>query len=177
VEVNATYHIGEVAFVLCADAGSGISVCSPQTPLDTSTTGTKTVTVHAEDRAGHVFDATLTYTVTGFIFNGFTPPIANLPAMNDANGGSAIPVKFSLDGFHGLNIFAQGYPKSQPIDCNTGAPTGAATPTNSLGFTYEPLADQYNYTWDTVGAWNGTCRQLVVRLSDGSEKRANFRFH
>jgi hypothetical protein len=177
VEVNATYGIGEVAFVLCADAGSGISVCTPQSPLDTSTTGTKTVIVHAEDRAGHVFDATLTYTVTGFTFTGFTPPIENLPVMNDDNAGRSIPVKFSLAGFHGLDVFAQGFPKSQPIDCSTGAPTGAATPTSSLGLAYEPLADQYNYTWDTDRAWNGTCRQLIVRFRDGTEKRANFRLH
>ena len=175
VEVNATYGIGEVAFAICADAGSGIAVCNPQDPLDTSTTGTKTVTVHAEDRAGHVFDATLTYRVVGFTFTGFTPPIANLPVMNDDNAGRSIPVKFSLAGFHGLDVFAQGYPKSQPIDCNTGAPTGAATPTNSLTFTYDPLADQYNYTWNTDRVWSGTCRQLIVLLRDGTEKRANFR--
>ena len=91
------------------------------------------MTVHAEDRAGHVFDATLTYTVTGYTFTGFAPPIENLPVMNDDNAGRSIPVKFSLAGFHGLDVFAQGYPKSQPIDCSTGAPTGAATPTSSLG--------------------------------------------
>jgi hypothetical protein len=177
VEVNATYGIGEVAFVICADAGSGIAVCNPQTPLDTSTTGTKTVTVHAEDRAGHVFDGTLTYTVVGFTFIGFTPPIQNLPVMNDDNAGRSIPVKFSLSGFHGLNIFAQGFPKSQPIDCSTGAPTGPATPTSSLGLAYEPLTDQYNYTWDTERAWQGTCRQLIVLLRDGTDRRANFRLH
>ena len=175
--MNATYGIGEVAFVLCADAGSGISVCTPQTPLDTSTTGTKTVTVHAEDRAGHVFDATLTYTVTGFTFTGFAPPIENLPVMNDDNAGRSIPVKFSLAGFHGLDVFAQGFPKSQPIDCSTGAPTGAATPTSGPGLAYEPMTDQYNYTWDTNRAWSGTCRQLIVLLRDGTEKRANFRLH
>jgi Tol biopolymer transport system component len=177
VEVNATYGIGEIAYVICADAGSGIAVCNPQTPLDTSTIGTKTVTVHAEDRAGHVFDATLTYTVVGFTFVGFAPPIANPPVLNDANGGSSIPVKFSLTGFHGLDVLAQGYPQSQPIDCTTGAPTGAATPTSRLSFAYDPLADQYIYTWNTDVAWNGTCRQLIVQLDDGTVKRANFRFH
>ena len=178
VEVNATYGIGEVAYALCADAGSGIAVCTPQSPLDTSTAGTKTVTVHAEDRAGHVFDGTLTYTVTGYTFTGFAPPIENLPIMNDDNAGRTIPVKFSLAGFHGLDVFAQGYPKSQPIDCSTGAPTGAATPTSSIGLAYEPLTDQYNYTWDTDRAWSGTCRQLIVLFRDGTtEKRANFRLH
>ena len=178
VEVNATYGIGEVAFVTCADAGSGISVCNPQAPLDTSTTGTKTVVVHAEDRAGHVFDGTLTYTVVGFTFTGFAPPLtAAPPAMNDGNAGRTVPVKFSLNGFHGLNVFAAGFPKSQPIDCTTGAATGAATATSSAGFTYDAMNDQYNYTWNTDGAWVGTCRQVIVQLTDGTVHRANVRFH
>ena len=54
---------------------------------------------------------------------------------------------------------------------------GPPTPTSSLGLAYEPLSDQYNYTWDTDRAWNGTCRQLIVLLKDGTEKRANFRLH
>src|SRR4029453_369590 len=78
-EANATYGMGEVAFVICADAGSGIAVCTPTSPLDTSSTGTKTVTRHAEDRAGDAFAPTLTYPVVGFPFIGFTPPIANPP--------------------------------------------------------------------------------------------------
>ena len=39
------------------------------------------------------------------------------------------------------------------------------------------MTDQYNYTWDTDRVWSGTCRQLIVLLRDGTEKRANFRLH
>ena len=35
---------------------------------------------------------------------------------------------------------------------------------------------QYVYVWKTDKAWSGTCRQLVVKLSDNTEHRANFRF-
>lgn len=52
----------------CADSGSGIATCSGSqasgTALDTSTVGTRTVTVDATDAVGNVTHATATYTVT-----------------------------------------------------------------------------------------------------------------
>ena len=36
--------------------------------------------------------------------------------------------------------------------------------------------DQYTYVWKTNKAWAGTCRQLVVKLDDGTYHRANFNF-
>ena len=56
VTVNATYGFGQVAHAVCADSGSGIASCTVPDPLDTSSVGTKTIHVHAEDRAGHVFE-------------------------------------------------------------------------------------------------------------------------
>jgi hypothetical protein len=41
---------------------------------------------------------------------------------------------------------------------------------------YSSSGDQYNYVWKTEGAWAGTCRQLVLTLTDGSTHRANFKF-
>jgi hypothetical protein len=177
VSVNATYGFGSVAHALCADSGSGIAVCNVPDPLDTSSPGTKTIHVHAEDRAGHTFDADLTYVVTGYSFTGFFSPIVNLPTLNNVNAGSTVPVKFSLSGFRGFNIFAQGYPASQAMTC-AGVITGPLQPTSlgSEGFTYDALLDQYKYVWQTDRRWMGTCRQLVVRFADGTEKRANFRF-
>jgi hypothetical protein len=44
----------------------------------------------------------------------FTSRVASaidpFPALNIAKGGSSIPVKFSLSGDKGLDIFAAGYP-------------------------------------------------------------------
>jgi len=177
VTVNATYGVGSVAHAICADSGSGIASCTVPDPLDTSSPGTKTIHAHAVDRAGHVFDADLTYSVTPYTFTGFFSPINNLPAINDANAGSAVPIKFSLSGFRSLNLFAPGYPASQAMTSCGGALTGPLVPTQlgPDGFTYDPLLDQYKYVWKTDSSWKG-CRQLIVRLTDGTEKRANFRF-
>jgi len=112
-------------------------------------------------------------------FSGFFSPVDNPPALNVARGGSGVPVKFSLGGDQGLAIFATGYPKSQRIDCDTSVPLGAIEETVTAGsssLSYDPVADQYVYVWKTNKAWAGTCRQLVVRLNDGTDHMANFRF-
>ena len=178
VTVNATYGYRQVAHAVCADSGSGIATCNVPSPLDTSSVGTKTIAVHAVDRAGHSFDASLTYEVRPYTFTGFFPPIDNLPTLNIANAGNSIPIKFSLSGFRGLDLFAAGYPASLPITCPNGggddieeiSPPGGST------LSYNPLVDQYRYGWQTDRRWRGTCRQLTVRLKDGTEQRANFRF-
>jgi len=46
----------------------------------------------------------------------------------------------------------------------------------SSGLTYDPLTDQYIYHWKTNATWTGTCRQLIVRLNDGTDHVANFKF-
>jgi len=33
------------------------------------------------------------------------------------------------------------------------------------------------YVWKTNKAWAGTCRQLDVQLSDGTDHLADFEFH
>jgi hypothetical protein len=133
--------------------------------------------VRAVDRVGRVYEADLPYTVTPYVFTGFFSPINNLPTMNIANGGSSVPIKFSLAGFRSFSLFASGYPASQAMNCATGALSGPIQQTASDGFTYDPLLDQYKYIWKTDRRWMGTCRKLIVRLRDGvGEKRANFRF-
>jgi hypothetical protein len=36
--------------------------------------------------------------------------------------------------------------------------------------------DTYVYVWKTDRSWANTCRQLIVKLDDGSVHRANFQF-
>jgi predicted extracellular nuclease len=110
-------------------------------------------------------------------FSGFFPPIDNPPAVNSAKAGSAVPVKFSLGGDKGMNIFVNGYPQSVQINCSTGVPIGSSDPTaNPGGSKMSYGGGQYNYVWKTEKAWSGTCRQLIVKLIDGTVQTANFKF-
>ena len=44
------------------------------------------------------------------------------------------------------------------------------------GLKYDAVADQYHYNWKTEKSFAGSCRQLVVKLADGTSHRANFAF-
>ena len=44
------------------------------------------------------------------------------------------------------------------------------------GLKYDATADQYLYNWKTDAKYAGSCKQLIVRLADGSYHRADFRF-
>ncbi|MGH9905990.1 MAG: PxKF domain-containing protein [Pyrinomonadaceae bacterium] len=41
---------------------------------------------------------------------------------------------------------------------------------------YDATTDLYTYVWKTNKAWKGNCRILAVRLNDGTEHLAKFRF-
>lgn len=111
-------------------------------------------------------------------FKGFFPPVDNLPVLNQVKAGQAVPVKFSLSGDQGLNILAAGYPVSQGIACSAGSTDDIeqTVTAGSSSLSYDPSTDQYTYVWKSNKAWAGTCRQLIVKLNDGTEHRASFRF-
>jgi hypothetical protein len=117
-------------------------------------------------------------------FSGFFAPVDNPDTLNKAKAGSAIPVNFSLSGDEGLDVFAEGYPKSERVDCDSDAPVDGIEQTVTAGgssLSYDATADRYTYVWKTDKAWSnadsgGPCRQLVVKLKDGSIHRADFEF-
>jgi FG-GAP repeat/HYR domain len=140
--------------------------------------GTTTVDVTATDAVGNQSSCTFTVTVS-YNLSGFFQPVENLPAVNLVKGGSAVPIKFSLSGNKGLDIFAPGYPASQQVACDSSAPVSDIEDTVTAGsssLSYDPTSDQYKYVWMTDRAWAGTCRQLIVKLKDGSTLVANFQF-
>src|SRR5258705_5416781 len=114
-----------------------------------------------------------------FAFSGFFQPVDNLPVVNLTAAGRAIPVKFSLGGNQGLNVFADGYPRSEAILCESSAPIAGIEETVTAGgssLSFDPGTDHYNYVWKTDKSWAGTCRQLVVKFTDGTSQRANVKF-
>jgi YVTN family beta-propeller protein len=112
-------------------------------------------------------------------FTGFFQPVDNLPILNSVKAGQAVPVKFSLGGNQGLNIFEAGYPKSQQIACDSTSPVDGIEETVTAGsssLSYDSSTGTYTYVWKTEKIWANTCRQLVVKLNDGTFHRANFKF-
>ena len=132
----------------------------------------------AKDKAGNTNSASVTYSVV-YNWTGFFRPVDNPEMVNVAKAGSAIPVKFSLSGNQGLSIFGSGYPSSKRMDCNTGDDLDSIEETVTAGgssFQYDATTDQYTYVWKTDKTWAGTCRQLSVKLVDGTTHVADFKF-
>lgn len=173
---GATYTLGEQVWAAysCDDYnGSGIQSCKGNVgsgaPIDTSSFGIKAFTVTAYDRAGNLARETHSYSVL-YDFAGFGSPIVAYPAATSMKAGDKIPVKFSLHGDQGSDIFAAGSPGWAPC----GALDGPSRADGTLS--YNASADRYTYLAATSKAWVGTCWDLVVTLRDGTAHRARFTF-
>lgn len=140
--------------------------------------GTTAVSVTATDGNGNTTTSSFIVTVL-YNFAGFFQPIDNLPTVNVVKAGRATPLKFSLSGDKGLAILATGYPISIPVACDaTEQDSTLEEAVNSGGssLSYNSMTDQYAYVWKTNKSWKGTCRIFVIKLTDGSEHYAKFRF-
>jgi hypothetical protein len=112
-------------------------------------------------------------------FSGFFQPVDNMPVVNTAKAGSAIPVKFSLGGNQGLAIMGAGSPSSIPVSCVLARVAGVdaieetvAASTSGLRYT----GNRYQYNWKTSASWAGSCRKLRITLVDGTTHELLFRF-
>jgi len=110
-------------------------------------------------------------------FTGFLSPVDNLPAVNLAKAGSAIPVKFSLGGDRGLAILS-GSPTATKYTC-TSTPTDVieeVSTASTSGLQYDATSGIYTYVWKTPKTYANYCYQLKVSLIDGTTHVASFKF-
>jgi len=115
--------------------------------------------------------------VAGVEFGELDPPIQPAPTMNEANAGSNVPVKFTLSEQGGAPDAAAMF-GSQEVNCTTLAPTGPIVPVQTPGSTVlETDGAKFTFNWKTEDDWDGSCRQLMVRLQDVAEPVAIFRFN
>lgn len=168
--------------VMCDGTYEDSSAAPSGGSLDTSQVGPRAITVTAQDDSGNQSQVSVTYRVV-YDFSGFFQPVDNIgsdgePVFNKVKAGAAVPVKFSLDGFQGLAIFAAGSPSSTSVACDTGAPTDSIEETVSVSgsaLTYDAVTDRYTWRFKTTKGWN-TCRLLSVRLADDTVHQAYFKF-
>jgi Tol biopolymer transport system component len=159
----------------CADqpGGSGLASCTGDLAsgalIDTSIIGSRTFTVTATDGAQNTATASSAYTVI-FGFSGFFAPIAAFPTGNPFKAGEGIPLKFSLHGYRGSDLFV-GTPIWTPCD-STVAGSTAATGTLS----YNQSLDRYTFLATTNKAWAGTCSDLTLTFRDGTRHQARVSF-
>lgn len=181
-------HLEAVASITVSVSDSDSGVASQSVPngtnvLDTSTVGTKTLTVTAQDNRGNAGSNSCTYQVIyDFIgAGGFQPPVDDLPVTNTAKAGSSIPVKWQLPDGRGSYVSNLGAVTSiqfQQVACANFSDTLTdpveTTATGGTGLRYDFIADQYVYNWQTLKTQVGKCYTLTLKLNDGSLYRANF---
>jgi hypothetical protein len=186
-DVVATLPVGATSMPVTFPLPTATDNCSTPTVVTNPVSGalfnvgTTTVNVTATDGVGNTATKSFTVTVLTAVrynFTGFFQPVDNPPTFNTANAGRAIPVKFSLSGPKGLDIFAAGSPSSAQVDCPSasGATIEETVAASGSFLQYDSGADQYNYVWKTDASWSGTCRQLTIKLNDGTTYTANFQF-
>jgi DNA-binding beta-propeller fold protein YncE len=182
---GAQYQLGERvdADYSCADeGGSGLASCEGDVPdgaaLDTATAGAHSFTVVARDAAGNETTVTHGYTVVEPVlaFLGFRGPIQDGSVVR---AGDTLPISFSLGGFHGLDLLADGSPSSVKVDCDDpGAATGGwpARSEGDRGLRFSRSTGNYVFDWQTDKRWAGTCRSFVLTFADGSVQRLTVSF-
>jgi subtilisin family serine protease len=178
---------GDADFAVSATSSSGLDVSFTASggctvsggSVHITAVGTCTITAHQSGNGNYNAAPNVARSFNvAWTFRGFFQPIDN-GLVNVANAGSAIPVKFNLGGNRGLAILASGSPSSTKVACSSGAAEDAVEQTVTAGgssLAYDATGAQYVYVWKTDGAWQGTCRQLTVKLSDNTSHTATFRF-
>jgi hypothetical protein len=184
---GAVYTLGQtvLAGFSCADEpnGSGVATCEGTVPagaaLDTSRVGGKSFEVRTSDRAGNSTSKTVSYSVV-YDFDGFLRPLQNLPQVNRWKAGQPVPARFSLGSFRGPAPVAAGYPKVAPVDCGATAQPAAGERARGSWKRAPRGAKRrgwtYMFLWKTEKKWAGGCRQLVLKLDDGTTHRVELQF-
>jgi hypothetical protein len=108
-------------------------------------------------------------------FEGFVGPIHDGSVVR---AGSVVPIAFSLGGFHGPDVLADGSPSSARVDCDDrGERLGDEVPAASAdGLLFDEATGAYTFAWQTDRSWAWTCRAFSVTLHDGSVHQLVVRF-
>jgi len=163
----------------CSDGGSGLAACTGTVAdgaaLDTTTPGTHSFTVNATDAVGNHSTVTVSYGVR-FPWLGWQPPLSG-DRPNAAQAGRTIPIGFGVAGAGHANVIASV--AVAPVACGGSSAVAAGDPSATAADWSVPGnhgGGDSMLLWRTSKAFGGSCRQLLVQLSDGSVHRLTFSF-
>ena len=169
----------------CADeaGGSRLASCvgsvADGAGVDTGSVGEKTFRVDAADAAGNTAVARSVYRVA-YDFEGFLWPVRNRPRVNRWRAGVPVPIRFELGGDQGLDVIEGGWPQVAQIECGANAEPAQGRPAQHPRWfrelVYRERRARYVLLWRTEREWAGSCRQFMLKLADGTVRRADFEF-
>lgn len=166
----------------CAEekGGSGLVSCTGDVAVGervgTGSVGTHEFGVDAADAAGNTAHAGATYRVI-YDFKGFLKPLRNRPEVNRWKAGVPVPVRFELGGRQGRDVIEGGWPQVAEVDCDFDEePSGGEPVRHPKKLSYSKRKQRYRFLWKTDRRWAGSCRQFLLKLNDGTIRRADFKF-
>jgi hypothetical protein len=169
----------------CADeaGGSGLASCAGPVPdgafVYTGSVGPREFTVTAADGAGNTAAATARFRVV-YDVEAFLWPVRNRPRVNTWVAGKPVPIRFELAGNQGLDVIEEGWPQVAVVGCDFAAEPElgepARHPRRFRELVYQRHKQRYLLVWKTDRRWAGSCRQFMLKLKDGTVRRADFKF-
>jgi len=170
--------VGGANDVHLADLGGGRYRAQWTNPAST-TGGDVSLRVSATDVAGNASaEVSCGYSVI-YDWHGFADPVDTGDVVNSVKAGSAVPMKFTLNGDQGTDVLAAGSPTIRFGACSPSAPVDEIEQTvtaGASGLKYDAAADQYVYVWKTDKSWTGKCGTFSLQLDDGTTHTAMFSF-
>ncbi len=145
---------------------------------DTSSVGSKSVSLTGEDNAGNTTTVSCAYSVT-FQFLGFFTPVNNLPTTNNANAGQAIPLKWRLLDASGDPVTDLASVKVSVTDlsCSLGSTFDAIEEYAAGSSGLQNLGDgYYQFNWKTPKSYAKSCKTMKLDLGEGTTHDAGFTF-
>ena len=117
-----------------------------------------------------------TDTVEAWDFQGFG--LASPPALNKANAGSSVALKWRIVDAAGAPVtdLSTAAITVTNVDCTTGADLGNAQPGQTAGSLQNRGGGNYQLNWKTQKSWAGTCRAMHLDIGDGVTHDAYFKF-
>ncbi|HYF05149.1 MAG TPA: hypothetical protein VEA59_03170 [Patescibacteria group bacterium] len=150
VTEGGVYTLGQVVPInwTASDLLSGIAANTGSTPngtnIDTSSVGTKTITINVVDHAGNITTQIITYSVVQYNFVNVMSPLGGA---SSGIFGSPVLIRFKIVDTNGVSIpsaSAQFY--INPSVFSNGSPAKPGNTKNSgNNFAYNPTTSEYFY--------------------------------
>ena len=147
---------------------------------NTSTVGSKSVSITGYDNAGNSASKSCAYTV-GYNFDGLYAPVDKPNTLNVSKAGQAIPMKWRLTDYFGVGVasLTSASVTVASLSCTATSGEDAIEEYASGSSGLQNLGDgYYQFNWKTPTNYANSCKQIGLNLGEGSPRNglANFNF-
>jgi hypothetical protein len=154
------------------DGGSGPASQTVSKPATTSSAGSKTVSLTADDAVGNTGSTTCSYSVL-YGFEGLFAPIDRPDTRNVSKAGQAIPLKWRLVDANGAPITSLTSLTVQvsSLSCTLGTTDDLIEEYAANASGLQNLGDgYYQFNWKSPTSYANSCKSLKLDLGEGSPR-------